>query len=347
MTIYGDANTADRALDAIGTGKVLFTIALSYTYTSEIAGITIAGASRDTLRYTPPADAEYIVQGHCDSIRGVPVTPDGKPTPAIMTRVALQVAGIPVMPINAGGLVPPAVPHIETHLMPGNDISRGRAMSVRQADVAITTGKRLGRTLSNICDCLIIGESIPGGTTTALATMKGLGYDCMVSSSMPENPIKLKKQVADAAVSRVDMYDPVGIISQVSDPMLPFVAGMVDGASPNSKVILAGGTQMMAVLAICSRCNHHTDDTVIATTSYVAEDPSVRFANQVRSILDVPIISTDPGFDRSTHPGLRSYTAGFAKEGAGAGGSLAAASARIAEPLLEHIDIEYSRLVSP
>ena len=43
-------------------------------------------------------------------------------------------------------------------------------------------------------DLIVVGESIPGGTTTALAVLRALGIDARfkVSSSMPENPHNLK-----------------------------------------------------------------------------------------------------------------------------------------------------------
>ena len=50
-------------------------------------------------------------------------------------------------------------------------------------------GELLVEVWHHLTDCLVIGESIPGGTTTALAVLKALGFDAKVSSSIPNNPM--------------------------------------------------------------------------------------------------------------------------------------------------------------
>lgn len=49
-------------------------------------------------------------------------------------------------------------------------------MSDSQVSKAIDYGRMVGRTLASMTDCLVIGESIPGGTTTSLAVLRGLGF---------------------------------------------------------------------------------------------------------------------------------------------------------------------------
>ena len=114
-------------------------------------------------------------------------------------------------------------------------------------------------------------------------------------------------------------------------------------------VALAGGTQMLAVLALASKLGYDHTRAVLATTSYIAEDPGIELARRVDTISPIPVLWTDPLLERSAHTGLRAYAAGFAKEGAGAGGALVAARARTgarAEQMQEAIDAEYSRLTS-
>ena len=101
------------------------------------------------------------------------MTPDGKPTPALLTKVALESSSIPHIVINAGSKVEPQLPFIQTGLSPGKNISVNPAMSDSQISQAVDYGRIVGRTLASMTDCLIIGESIPGGTTTALAVMLG------------------------------------------------------------------------------------------------------------------------------------------------------------------------------
>ena len=82
---------------------------MSYTQTCEIPGITIAGADSQSMKYTPPADAEYLHYGYCKTIDNIPMTPDGKPTPALLTKTALESASIPAENIkNPSKIVPKA-----------------------------------------------------------------------------------------------------------------------------------------------------------------------------------------------------------------------------------------------
>jgi len=115
--------------------------------------------------------------------------------------------------------------------------------------------------------------------------------------------------------------------------MMPCVAGLSIGAIryANTKVILAGGTQMAAILAIIKSCinsiiddrdNKILDNIAIATTSYVINDNSADIKGLVASIDDgVPLLYYDLLLDRSKKKGLRAYAEGFVKEGVGAGGA--------------------------
>ena len=74
-------------------------------------------------------------------------------------------------------------------------------MSVKQVQYSIEYGKSLGKIMSQNTDCLVIGESIPGGTTTALAVLRGFGLECNVSSSMQNNPLDLKNKIVSDALN--------------------------------------------------------------------------------------------------------------------------------------------------
>jgi len=197
---------------------------MSYTQTCEIPGITIAGADSDSMQYTPPADAEYLHYGHCKTIDGIPMTPDGKPTPGILTKTALESASIPHLTINAGSKITPQLPFIETGLSFGKNISVEPAMSDSQVSTAVEFGRIVGRNMASLTDCLVIGESIPAGTTTALAVLRAFGFDAKVSSSIPTNPTKLKNEIVDSALKRIDSDHPYSILAKVGDPMIAFVA---------------------------------------------------------------------------------------------------------------------------
>ncbi len=349
LELFGDANKSQNFLDVIKSKRLLFSFVTSYTETCEIPGITFAGADKDSVQFTPPADAEYLHYGYCKTIDKIPMTPDGKPTPGVLTKTALESASIPHLTINAGSKIPPQLPFIETGLSFGRNISIQPAMTDSQVSHAVDYGRIVGRNMASLTDCLIIGESIPGGTTTALAALRSLGFDAKVSSSMPDNPTELKNKIVDSALKRVDSDHPYGIMAKVGDPMIPFVAGMLSSASSVCNVMLAGGTQMAAVLAFASKIGFNEEKTAIGTTSYVTGDKSANFKELVQKIADIPIIVVNPKLEDSRYSGLRSFSEGFAKEGVGAGGSIISSMLKTGNDstkFLELAEKEYRRLTT-
>jgi|TARA_B100000959_G_scaffold287367_1_gene371480 uncharacterized protein (TIGR00303 family) len=345
--LLGNIEPSENFLESIKSGKSLFAFVISYTETCEIPGITFAGADKDSIQFTPPADAEYLHYGYCKTIDQIPMTPDGKPTPGLLTKTALESSSIPHLTINAGSKISPQLPFIETGLSFGKNISVQDAMTDSQVSHAVDFGRIVGRSLASLTDCLIIGESIPGGTTTALAVLKAFGFDAKVSSSIPENPVELKNQIVESALKRVNSDHPYNIVAKVGDPMIPFVAGMLSSASDVSNVMLAGGTQMAAVLAFASKIGFNEKNTVIGTTSYVTNDQSANFTELVQKITNIPIISVDPGLKNSQHSGLKAFSEGFAKEGVGAGGSIISSMLKTgnnSKKFLELVEKEYLRL---
>ncbi len=345
--LFGNVEKAQNFLETIKSGRFLFSFVISYTETCEIPGITFAGADKDSIQFTPPADAEYLHYGYCKTIDKIPMTPDGKPTPGLLTKTALESASIPHLTINAGSKITPQLPFIDTGLSFGKNISTQDAMTDSQVSHAVDYGRILGRNMASLTDCLIIGESIPGGTTTAAAVLKALGFDAKVSSSIPNNPVELKNQIVNSALERIDSDNPYSIIAKVGDPMIPFVAGMLSSASEVSNVMLAGGTQMTAVLAFASKIGFNQENTAIGTTSYITDDKSANFKNLVSKISDIPAISVNPGLKNSQYAGLKAFSEGFAKEGVGAGGSIISSMLKTgidSAKFLEMAEKEYHRL---
>ncbi len=345
--LFGNIEKAENFLETIKSGRFLFSFVISYTETCEIPGITFAGADKNSIQFTPPADAEYLHYGYCKTIDKIPMTPDGKPTPGLLTKTALESSSIPHLTINAGSKISPQLPFIETGLSFGKNISTQDAMTDSQVSHAVEYGRIVGRNMASLTDCLIIGESIPGGTTTALAVLRAFGFDAKVSSSIPNNPIELKNQVVNSALERINSDHPYSIVAKVGDPMIPFVAGMLSSASDVSKVMLAGGTQMTAVLAFASKIGFNEENTAIGTTSYITDDKSANFKNLVTKISDIPAISVNPGLKNSQYSGLRAFSEGFAKEGVGAGGSIISSMLKTGNDsakFLELTEKEYHRL---
>ncbi len=320
---------------------------ISYTATSEIPGITVAGEHPDLIKYTGPADAEFIHYGYCKSISVIPMTPDGKPTPALLTKTALEAASIPSVVINAGSKISPKLPFIDMNLEYGKNISHESALSQDGIRKAIEYGRIIGRFLGTSTDCLVIGESIPGGTTTALGVLEGLGLKALVSSSMPDNPVSLKTDIVRNALKRIQSKYPLDIVAELGDPMIPTIAGILSTASEITNVLLEGGTQMAAVLCFAKSIGFDGKNTAIGTTSYVADDKSANLVGAIEQIFDIPILVVNLKLGQSKIPGLRAYAEGFVKEGAGAGGASIACMLKTgidAEKLLSLTEKEYLRI---
>src|SRR4030065_2086848 len=104
---------AKAFLDEIDGKNPLFICTIATTETAKIPGLSAAGQNPDFTDFTPPADAELLLLGKCKSIQGVPITPDGIPTPALITMSALHLADIPVIVVNGGVKVIPQIPYID------------------------------------------------------------------------------------------------------------------------------------------------------------------------------------------------------------------------------------------
>jgi uncharacterized protein (TIGR00303 family) len=304
-----------------------FLLAAGSTATAHIDGISAAGADSEAMRYTPGADAELVVYGDAVRAPAVPVSPTGTPTPAVVTRAAREVLGFETSVVDAGLLENTGAPTIAVGASAGEDVRE--ADPVPTGPGSFTAAVQLGRALPD--DHLVLGETIPGGTTTALGVLQALGEDVEVSSSLATNPIERKHDVVAAGLDASGLEpgdcagDPRRAIRRMGDPVQAALAGVVVGAlETGARVTLAGGTQLLAVAALV---RHDGVDAgfEIATTSYVADDDAVGFRTAARD-LDLDVTVTDPGFDPE-HVGFGGYVAGEAKEGVGMGGALALADA--------------------
>jgi uncharacterized protein (TIGR00303 family) len=206
---------------------------------------------------------------------------------------------------------------------------------------------------------VIIGESIPGGTTTALGVLVALGIDAWskVSSSLTKNPHTLKNRVVKQGMANAGIHfgsfknDPARAIATLGDPMIPVVAGLACGVSGSgSNVMLAGGTQMTAIVAVISAMKRALGNICIGTTCYVANDPYSDIQGIAKEIYsDLPICAIDLHFDDSERPGLNAFANGFVKDGAGAGGvsiiaMLMGKGSLTGTSILRSIEMEYDKL---
>ncbi len=345
-------------LNQLKEKRPLFICVIGVTETAKIQGISAAGENPEITDYTPPADVELLQFGKCKCIPGVPVTPDGIPTPAIITMSALKLADIPTLVVSAGLKVNPHVPFMDLDGSYGRDIRTGRALD--NAEEVLNRAKIAGENLAKTVDYLVIGESTPGGTTTALSVLLAMGVDAKgkVSSSMPKNPHKLKIKTVDEALEAADAKfgdfadDPVKAVSTLGDPMQPALAGLVLGAAERVPVIMAGGTQMAAILAMVKALNPSVlDNVAVGTTRWIIADKTSDLKGLVAEIADVSVFAADLDFSKSRFDGLRAYEAGVVKEGVGCGGSSIAAMLKTngkinKQILLKEIENNYKQLVS-
>jgi uncharacterized protein (TIGR00303 family) len=314
--------------------RASFWCVLAHTDTCLLPGVSAAGVSEDLRPLTPAADAEVVCLGRPVCLPRLPSNPLGAAGPSGITRAALRLASIEPTFIATGLRVWPQAPHRVIEGPPGGRIDRGHA--VPNARELYATGLRLGEGAQEHT-YLVLAESIPGGTTTALSMLLALGYDAegRVSGSMPGNSHALKSHVARQALDTAGLAsgdgraDALAAVAQIGDPMQPLVAGIAVGASAKGvDVLLAGGSQMLAVAALIAALvgDLALERIAIGTTSWVVNDPSADVAGLATDINgDLPLIAANLSFARSRHAALRSYEDYMVKEGVGAGGASIAA----------------------
>jgi len=298
--------------------RPMMALVLANTMLSTVPGISGAGPTPEKTLLTPVLDAELVTTGAITSVPARPNTPTGCPTPATITRSMVELTGLSPVLINAGLAHTPTVPCLDVYGNPGGDPRKEDA--VPHAALLFERGETVGRLLSQYSDFLMLGECVPGGTTTALCVLRALGYDASVSSAFATNPVDLKDAVCREVLARIleaGEREPLDILRAAGDPMMPVAAGIASAYSGD--IIFAGGTQMLAVAATLKALGRRVPH--LATTVYVRDDPTAGFA---RSVADVGTTAyyVDPNFAGVGHVGLARYCIGEVKEGMGAGGAL-------------------------
>ena len=309
----------------------LYVCVLSNTKTSQIPGLSAAGKTAELTIYTPAGDSELMHTGNIVSVPVLPMTPPyDTPTPAVITKSALNLTKTPSVFVNAGLMILPddSIPMRSVDAEAGEDITTG--IAVHDPKTIFENAKKIGYELAPTTDHPIIGESIPGGTTTAMGVLIALGYNARVSSSADINPVELKCQVVSDAMKKNNIIvgslrtDPLKAVELLGDPMMPAVAGLIAGFKeydPDMNIIMAGGTQMAAVYAVSKHMGVNLKNVHLATTRYVLEDKTANFGDLAQDLGFKAYIS-DPGFGKSRLPGIQRYDTGTIKEGAGAGGAM-------------------------
>lgn len=319
-------------IESLRGKKATFILALSNTKTANIEGITQAGIP-GKLHLTPTLDAEFLCTGEVHSLDNIAETPKGVPTPALMTRaVHLLCPYERVELLNLGLEISPKVDGFKIHnfdIEPSQSIANGAKID---AEDIFNKGLLFGKEYESLDDYIILAESVPSGTTTAMATALGLGYDAKnyFSSSFKAVPSNIREATLKLALSNLNDNDNIfEVLSKVSDNMLIFNAGFIIGLNNKTKVLLAGGTQMACVLLVIDKIlkvlgkNIETSNLALCTTKWVAQDEN----SDIKALLEllsfeINAYYADFDFSKSEHPALKLYDQGEAKEGVGAGGAL-------------------------
>ncbi|WP_026735818.1 nicotinate-nucleotide--dimethylbenzimidazole phosphoribosyltransferase [Fischerella sp. PCC 9605] len=350
----------------------VFACVLGFTETGLIPGISAAGLTPEDRKYTAIADAEFLYYGTGRKPQ-YPLPPlTAGASPVLISRAVVEALNIPIYLFNAGLPLLPAIPMIDLGGTPARCLSHGHALELATVQHLLEQGLLWGERLAaNIQKgYVILSECVVGGTTTALAILTGLGINAVgkVNSSHPVCNHEQKWALVQAGLEKMRqgamgnghrasgkgkktnsqfpipnpplLVAPLQLVAAVGDPMQVSVAGMAIALSRSCGVLLAGGTQMLAVYALINAIatayalSWRPEEVVVGTTRWVAEDPTgstVELAQLVgRSCINlggipVPLLATQLSFADSRYPQLQAYEQGFVKEGMGAGGASIAA----------------------
>ena len=309
-----------------------FMLAMSNTATADIPGITQAGIP-GMIHLTPILDGEFIATGEVRSLPHIAETPKGVPTPALLTRaVHLLRPFAHIELLDLGLRAAPQGDDLTLHrfdMPPSGNIAQAANID---AKAVFEKGFAFGKAYPLQDTYLILGESVPSGTTTATTTALALGYDAkdLFSSSFKIVPDTIRHETIEAALSNIEeKRDLFEILGSVSDNMLIFNAGFILGVNGRFPLILAGGTQMAALLLVVNSIiqymgtDYSAENLSLCTTKWVAEDVHSDI-KALLEMLDFPVNAyyADFDFSLSDHPALKLYDQGEAKEGVGAGGAL-------------------------
>lgn len=377
IRVYTQQEQGSAWLERYRGRSPVFACVLGFTATGLIPGISAAGATPESRRCTCIADAEFLYNGPQPQPK-YPLPPlSAGASPVLISRAVVTAHAIPVYLFNAGLPQPPSVPAIGLGGAPARCLTGGNALDLVIVEHLLEQGLNWGHYLATTVPegYLILSECVVGGTTTALSVLTGLGYPAAgkVNSSHPTCNHDQKWDVVQAGFDNLKSrhilgrtggwgnqvipnslikvspnpksIDPLDLVAAVGDPMQIVVAGMALAASRTCGVLLAGGTQMLAVYALMQAIAKYVhlvpktdrqlitqvagewkpEQVVVGTTRWVTQDPTGDTIGLAKSIGSVPLLATELSFANSRYAQLRAYEQGYVKEGVGAGGAAIAA----------------------
>ncbi len=336
--------------------KPLFVLVIGSTETALIPGISAAGQNIEQLKHTPALDADFLVSKPEEFTGKIPVSPGGIPSPVILSKAMVELLGLDVSIVDVGAFIKPERIHVDLNMGPAACLTTGLALGPVKTSFLFQKGEKLGLNLSNY-PYVVIGECVPGGTTTALSVLCSLDINAfdLVNSSFPEGNHLWKNQtIKDALLNHSEKFssikkNPLKAIEYFGDPMQAFICGFIKGVQKaNLPIMLAGGSQMLAVYYVSKLLTGFNPyDTVVATTSWITNDKNAK-TKRLAELVNAPLISSNINFKESKHKGLYAYEEGHIKEGVGAGGLMVAADLYkniSQQSIIEEIEKVYSQII--
>ena len=350
--------------------NIAFFLILAGSQTAEIEGISAAGSTPLSRRYTAIADAELLLRGPSLPRKWpLPPLPAGV-SPALISYVAARFLNIKPTIISAGLLHPPPFSHVSLEspeIGPARCLSSGDAMESTRVKHLLNCGYKIGKKLKQP---LLITECVPGGTSTAYAVLSGLGINVkgLISGSYRNPPSELKTKLVNQGLKAAKLEEnpsSVGLMAAVGDPFQPIAVGLLMGGIESGQdVLLGGGCQMLAVLALALNeiepelRSEFVGKVFIGTTSWLVDESLtsaknrnsfIHLMNNVANHFKVNILGLASGyrFNDSNQKVLQDYEIGYVKEGVGAGALslLAQIKGLTQKEMVERCDMEVINLL--
>jgi uncharacterized protein (TIGR00303 family) len=342
---------------------------LAATETAAIEGISAAGATSESRRRTAAADAELLLRGPGGHRpHALPPLPAGV-SPALISHVVADALALEPLVVDLGCSEAPDVPHLRPSGAAGGGpaacLSSGAALAPARVAALLQLGQRWGERLAMRQRPLLLAECVPGGTSTAQSLLSGLGLSVegLVSGSLRQPAHGLKRELVRRGLAAAQLppgASPDAVVAALGDAMQPLAAGLtLAAAGAGMPVLLAGGSQMAAVLALALALARPDQRQALArhaavvTTAWVADEAGSDLQRLLERIgrhfqVEPLAFAASLRFGAGCHRALRDYERGYVKEGVGAGGlallwqlrggspdALAAACDRACRQLLE------------
>ena len=314
---------------------------LAATDTAAVEGISAAGATPRSRLQTAAADAELLLLGPTAPRRhGLPPLPAGV-TPALIARVVVEELALQPLVVDLGCALAPEAPHLRLGGVaaggPAACLSLGAALAPARVQALLALGRRWGERLARRGRPLLLAECVPGGTSTAQALLSGLGLSVegLVSGSLRTPAHGLKADLVRRGLAAAQLPPrphPAQVVAAVGDAMQPLAAALCGAvAGAGVPVLLAGGSQMAAVLALAlalappPQRARIAASAAVVSTAWVVEERGSDLEQLLARIaarwgVEPLGFAASLRFGANCHRALRDYERGYVKEGVGAGG---------------------------